>query len=1187
MSTPSACRGRFGGASLRPSRSRVVGALLVAGLLAGRSPTTAVPPQASCAAGPGVEVLAVEPGSRAAAAGLVPGDALVGWSGEEGRPSLAVEGIAAWVWLERSMGPRQVVELEVSAGDGRRGRVSLEPGRWGVEAAPRLAPDGGEGSALHATIRWLRGGPGNEETLAAAGRPLASCAAAAADEGVRWWARFAAAERLAAAGRDDEAEIAWAAAAESEDVGLSLLALERLARSRLARQDLDGAEAAALRFAPAAAGAAAELPLEPARADLLAGRIALLREDLALAGERFAAAARDLAAVAPASVERADALYQLAIVARREGRLAAAREHLDAARALLTEADPEGPLAAFVHNGLGLVAWAQGDLVTAEEHLQAALGGMVRAAVPDRTRAVALSNLALIARDRGELRAAERYLRHALAIEEPLAGPEGSWSLAMTLNTAGMVAADRGDLEAAHDAYSRALTIVERVAPGGPAAARILENLGLLELGRGRLDLAEPALRRSLELKQARTPEGLDVAMALSNLATLHLERGELEVAERLQLRSLALKETVAPESLVVSNTLMALAGIARRRGDLEAARERLERALALRLHLRSGGGDERDREDVARETETGGGSLFVAESLRELGSLARQQEDLETAERRLTEAVAIGERVAPLSIQHARSLHELGLLQRQVGQAAEAAATLLRGIDALEAQSGRLGVGHEATGEYRARHLALYRDAIAALLALGRADDAFHVLERSRARMLLAMLAERDLTFASAVPEELERQRRQLGVELDAVQEELRRSDPARPDEQRALELRMASLVAERQALDEQVRVVAPQLADLRTPVPLDAAAVRRGLDAGTVLVAYSVGELETDLFLLTQDALEVARLPVGEEALAAAIARFRRGIDRGRWDESAAAAQGDLAAELYGLLLGPVDAALAGSRRLVVLPDGPLQFLPFSALLRRDAAGERFLAQWLPLSVTHSATVGAQLRAWRERRRPAEPLDLVAFGDPQLAGEEAHAERAAAYPLPPLPGSRAEVGALLRLFEGRAEGYLGAEATEARAKAAGSSRYLHFATHALLNERFPLSSALLLRPTPGGDDNGLLQVWEIFDEVRLAADLVVLSACESALGAAVRGEGLIGLTRAFQYAGAASVAASLWRVGDASTALLMERFYTHLRAGFAKDDALAAAQRDLLIRPATAHPYHWAGFVLYGDWR
>jgi CHAT domain-containing protein len=191
----------------------------------------------------------------------------------------------------------------------------------------------------------------------------------------------------------------------------------------------------------------------------------------------------------------------------------------------------------------------------------------------------------------------------------------------------------------------------------------------------------------------------------------------------------------------------------------------------------------------------------------------------------------------------------------------------------------------------------------------------------------------------------------------------------------------------------------------------------------------------------------------------------------------------------------------------------------------------------------------------------------------------------------LPRLPSTRIEVDAIARLYPGVTQAYLGNDATEERAKSVGTdARYLHFACHGILDGQFPLDSALALtvpeRPAEG-QDNGLLQAWEIYERVRIDADLVTLSACETALGKQMGGEGLIGLTRAFQYAGARSILASLWAVSDESTADLMRRFYTHLKAGETKDEALRDAQLELIRGGKYAHPYHWAAFEIIGDWR
>ena len=274
-----------------------------------------------------------------------------------------------------------------------------------------------------------------------------------------------------------------------------------------------------------------------------------------------------------------------------------------------------------------------------------------------------------------------------------------------------------------------------------------------------------------------------------------------------------------------------------------------------------------------------------------------------------------------------------------------------------------------------------------------------------------------------------------------------------------------------------------------------------------------------------------------------------------------------------------------------MLVSPDGPLHTLPFAALVR----GGRYLAEDKPLHTILSATVYAELRKTRRETPAAPQVSLAAFGDPSYPGRApSHPDVRAAVDrglaLTPLPSTREEVRGIAALYP-QARAFLGQEATEERAKSIGQdARYVHFACHGLLDERFPLNSSLALSIPENpeeGQENGLLQAWEIFDGMRLDADLVTLSACDSGLGQEMGGEGLLGLTRAFQYAGARSVLASLWSVSDASTADLMKRFYGHLRRGASKDEALRSAQTEVLRGKDFVHPYYWAAFQLTGDWR
>src|SRR5262249_22321400 len=193
--------------------------------------------------------------------------------------------------------------------------------------------------------------------------------------------------------------------------------------------------------------------------------------------------------------------------------------------------------------------------------------------------------------------------------------------------------------------------------------------------------------------------------------------------------------------------------------------------------------------------------------------------------------------------------------------------------------------------------------------------------------------------------------------------------------------------------------------------------------------------------------------------------------------------------------------------------------------------------------------------------------------------------------FDLRPLPATRREVQALQQMFTTAARIYLGEEASEERAKAVGTQASIaHFACHAFADESSPLEAALVLalpREWRPGRENGLLQAWEVFEQLRIDADLVTLSACGTAFGKQLSGEGSLSLTRAFQYAGARSVLASLWEVRDDSTAQLMERFYAALKRGVSKDEALRAAQLATLAQTPFAPPGSWAAFQLVGDWR
>lgn len=850
---------------------------------------------------------------------------------------------------------------------------------------------------------------------------------------------------------------------------------------------------------------------------------------------------------------------------------AAAEGAFRRALAVWEEADGRGLTAARALDGLARLAWEQGALDAAQEHLEAALDIQQRLAPGTLLVASSWNGLGALALQRGDFEAATAAFERALAVRQAL-DPEGA-SVAATLNNVGVVARRQGDYAAAEEAYRHALAIRERVVPGTADMAESLANLGIVAEERGHLDLAEARYRRALEIYRREAPGGLEEAAVLNNLGVVAYRRGDWDTAESVQRQALAIRERLAPGRLDVATSLENLALVSRRRGRPAEAEGLLRRAVELTDGLAPG-------------------SLQQASQLANLGSVLAEEGAVEAATEALDRGLAIQGRLAPGSWVEVELLSELGRLRR-ADDPAGAAELLWRAVAALDEQLDKLGGVPEAQTDFRKRFADLHRTLVAVLLEARRPEAAFTALERFRARSFLATLTERELLFPPTLPPALAARRRvavgrEREVERRLAQLEIG-TDDARID---ALLPQLSEARAERHRVAEEARAAAPGRRKVAGRAPLDLAGVQAALDPGTVLLTYSVGPEATWIFALPYGGpLTVRRCDWGADAVEQRVDRFRgllREADGGSpIGRRRLAASRELGRELYRGLVEPVEEALAGGARILVVPDGALHLLPFAALVRGAGDDASYLVEWRPLHFALSGTAYAELR----QRQPTAPRDPVflAFADPSY-GETAAGDGARSR-LAPLPASRSEVEAVAALFGGGSAVYLGEAASERRVRSlAGGARYLHFAVHGVLDERLPLDSRLALAPpaAPLATDDGFLHAWEVLEELPLAADLVVLSACGSALGEEGAGEGLIGLARSFFLAGARSVLASLWEVRDRTSVELMTRFYRALKDGTPKDEALAAAQVELLrgtAGEAAARPASWAAFELFGD--
>ena len=897
------------------------------------------------------------------------------------------------------------------------------------------------------------------------------------------------------------------------------------------------------------------------------------------------------------AVASADSAPTRAWVCDRHGKALRAASRFDEAVAVFTRTldvtPPESLAAARLLNTLGNIAGIRGDLEACERQHRRALEVRGRVAPDSLAVAASLANLGVVAVKRGNLEVGEGYYRRALAIQERL-GPS-TVAYALGLSNLGTVARYRGDLEAAESWLRRALAIQVRVAPDSLEVARTLNSLGAVAVGRGDLEGADESCRRALAIQESIAPDSLEVAGTLNNLGAAFGELGDPAAGEPHLRRALAIQEHLAPDSIQVVASLISLGVVVAKRGDIEGAESLFLRALAIQQRVAAG-------------------SLDLALNLRNLGKLARDRGDLDASESLLKRALQIQERLAPESAYEARSLHELARTLRAGDRRAEAIDALRRAVAGLEAQQRRLGGTPEQLGEFRSQYLGIYRDLVDLLLEEGRSEEAFSVLESARARALLALLAERDLVTHD-VPPELEQERKLANADHDRAMAALGELSETDEEERAGLIVRLDAVRHRQDEIRARVRSASQRLAELRYPEPLDLGAARQTLEDGTLLLELALGEERSHLFAVGPGAERFAVYPlaVSEGTLREQVTQLRRLIELGRLDPALLAytssreALTRVSRSLSETLLGPVRDQIAACSRVIVVPDGPLHVLPFAALLDPTGGYERLMVESKPVSVVASATVLAQLA---KQRRTQKDTQLVAFGDPSYtvttSGEvhpalEKVGRRGLS--LDPLPATRLELEGLGGLFGENATLWLGAEATEERAKGVGQGvTVVHFAAHGMVDERRPLSSALALTipaQVVEGQDNGLLQAWEVFEQVRLDADLVVLSACDTALGKEVAGEGILGLTRAFQYAGARSVLASLWAVADESTAKLMLRFYANLKSGLAKDEALRQAQLAFIRGPLAvgegeqrvdrdlSHPFFWAAFELVGDWR
>jgi CHAT domain-containing protein len=451
----------------------------------------------------------------------------------------------------------------------------------------------------------------------------------------------------------------------------------------------------------------------------------------------------------------------------------------------------------------------------------------------------------------------------------------------------------------------------------------------------------------------------------------------------------------------------------------------------------------------------------------------------------------------------------------------------------------------------------------------------------------------------------------------------------PDYADMQRAVvDEEIDNLLLEQQEVEAQLRASSPAYAALAQPQKLSVPEIQKLLDSNTLLLEYSLGEERSYVWALSDNSLKLYTLPKRDEIEASVrrvydllASRNRPANKRADDQETADKKYAQAARKLSEMVIGPV-ARLLPRKRLLIVSDGALQYIPFSAL---PTPGRR--ADETPLIVSHeivnlpSASVLSELRRQEIGRKKA-PRMVAVLADPvfdpkdERLRERSPQEASSSASLPHLGSdltrstedlgltrggkpylsrllyTRNEAGAVMAATpQGKGMLALDFEANRGMATSAALAKYriVHFATHGILDNRHPELSGLVLSLVnkEGKPQDGFLKLQDIYN-LRLPVDLVVLSGCETGLGEQVNGEGLLSLTRGFMYAGASRVVASLWNVSDIATASLMSDFYKAMEHdGMPPAEALRVAQIKMWKQKQWSAPYYWAAFQIQGDWR
>ncbi|UCF64644.1 MAG: CHAT domain-containing protein [bacterium] len=853
------------------------------------------------------------------------------------------------------------------------------------------------------------------------------------------------------------------------------------------------------------------------------------------------------------------------------------------------------------YNNMGLVQEEMGEYQQATTHYQYALALNQET---ENTRGIGknLANLANVQINLGDYTRALQIYQQAIALRQELGDRKGEGN---DLGNMGIIYLSLGDYAQARTYYQEALKI-HRELGYREGEAYQLGRLAEMHFYQGEYATAIETYQQALAI-HAEIGHVHGEAGWLEALGGVYLAVGDYQ--RSIETLELALeKHRSIGNRPGEANTLTKIGNHYLKAAENSRARDRFEKALNIYNDIGEKWGQCVNHsnlaylysldDDAENAVSTWQKAWIMAGELGEirleawiqlqLGDFYRMQEEQERSAKKYEQGLAILEELNDPELRWQLYFGQ-GQLWDSRGDEERAYYSYRAAINTIEEIRGKARISELKAGVVHNRFDA-YESMIMLLLRMDRPEEAFQYLERSRSRNLLDMLGNGKIKAQDSRTHPQIEKEQQLRAQMTQLFRQITLEAEKEHPKQRGAALdsyrkTLRQIQNEYQRLLLDLKVRNPEYAAMVSVEPVNFSDIKNLLPEETVVLEYLVTENNTFIFVISSEGLKVLVSPEGRDKIRGRVTLFLgtavRHVDREKLSEQywVAPLQG-----LYDILIEPVekDGYLKNKNQLIIVPQGLLHYFPFQALISESRSEEgivvpHFLIEDYMITTLPSASM---LRYCREKNTHRKESCLL------MAPRVSH-----------LPMSEKEVITIAQLYGTGAEYFLNETATESRVKQQGQSyNILHFATTAHFNGHNPLFSRLVLAESDVDDGN--LEVHEIFG-LDLQAYLVGLSACQTAVGSGYtetipRGDDLISLTRAFIYAGTPSVVASLWEVADPSTALLMERFYEHLKI-HNKGEALAMTQREMIAgkygnrqsgEHDYTHPYHWAPFVLVGDW-